>query len=326
MLISPAAPYPRVVADIGGSALRFGWVEAPGAAVAHVASQTADACSGVESALARYLEGRGRASPRAGRDSASRGRCAGDIVTMTNRDWTFSIEELRHRLGLERLVVLNDFAALAWGLPTLTRPASGARSERARPSPVRRLGCSARARAWASRLLLATGAGFVAVAGEGGHVSLAASSLLEEQTRRYAAASRRPRLRRARAVGPGHRSSLRCALRARRAGGRTAHAGRDHRAGPAGKRRMLPPGPGPVLQLSSAAWPATWHSRSGARGGIYIAGGIVARLGDEIDRSAFRERFVAKGRFRPFLSGIATWVITNASTLALRGANASLGS
>ena len=42
----------------------------------------------------------------------------------------------------------------------------------------------------------------------------------------------------------------------------------------------------------------------GARGGVYVGGGIVPRLGDWIDRSTFRERFVAKGRFRDYLDGI----------------------
>lgn len=47
----------------------------------------------------------------------------------------------------------------------------------------------------------------------------------------------------------------------------------------------------------------------GARGGVYIAGGIVPKLGTVFDRSRFRERFEAKGRFQPYLSAIPTYVI-----------------
>ncbi|MDQ2928755.1 MAG: glucokinase, partial [Pseudomonadota bacterium] len=62
----------------------------------------------------------------------------------------------------------------------------------------------------------------------------------------------------------------------------------------------------------------------GARGGVYIGGGIVGRLGDWIDRSSFRSRFEAKGRFANYLSSIPVWLIEPGSPPALRGANAAL--
>jgi glucokinase len=48
----------------------------------------------------------------------------------------------------------------------------------------------------------------------------------------------------------------------------------------------------------------------GARGGIYIAGGIVPRLGATFAQSAFRARFEAKGRFRDYLAAVPTYVVT----------------
>lgn len=47
----------------------------------------------------------------------------------------------------------------------------------------------------------------------------------------------------------------------------------------------------------------------GARGGLYIGGGIVPRLGDRIERSSFRERFEAKGRFRAYLQAMWIYVL-----------------
>ena len=47
----------------------------------------------------------------------------------------------------------------------------------------------------------------------------------------------------------------------------------------------------------------------GAQGGIYIAGGIVPRLGNYFTTSPFRARFEAKGRFSRYLSTIPTWVV-----------------
>jgi glucokinase len=58
----------------------------------------------------------------------------------------------------------------------------------------------------------------------------------------------------------------------------------------------------------------------GALGGVYIGGGIVPRLGDAFDRSPFRERFEAKGRFREYLARIPVFVIDASVSPALRGA------
>jgi glucokinase len=49
----------------------------------------------------------------------------------------------------------------------------------------------------------------------------------------------------------------------------------------------------------------------GARGGIYIGGGIVPRLGQRFTQSPFRTRFEAKGRFSEYLAAIPTWVVTH---------------
>ena len=55
----------------------------------------------------------------------------------------------------------------------------------------------------------------------------------------------------------------------------------------------------------------------GARSGLYIGGGIVPRFGERFFSSAFRERFEAKGRFRPYLEAVPTALITD--TLAALG-------
>jgi glucokinase len=49
----------------------------------------------------------------------------------------------------------------------------------------------------------------------------------------------------------------------------------------------------------------------GARGGVYIAGGIVPRLGDMFAASRFRPRFEDKGRFREYVAPIPAFVVTH---------------
>jgi glucokinase len=49
----------------------------------------------------------------------------------------------------------------------------------------------------------------------------------------------------------------------------------------------------------------------GAQGGVFIAGGIVPRLGGRFAESGFRARFEAKGRLSPYLAAIPTCVVTH---------------
>jgi len=62
----------------------------------------------------------------------------------------------------------------------------------------------------------------------------------------------------------------------------------------------------------------------GARGGLYIGGGIVPKLGDYFHHSPFRHSFEAKGRFNDYLRPIPAYVI-HAKTPALLGAAIALG-
>jgi glucokinase len=49
----------------------------------------------------------------------------------------------------------------------------------------------------------------------------------------------------------------------------------------------------------------------GARGGIYIAGGIVPKLGEAFAQSQFRARFEAKGRYKAYLAAIPAYVVVH---------------
>jgi glucokinase len=62
----------------------------------------------------------------------------------------------------------------------------------------------------------------------------------------------------------------------------------------------------------------------GARGGVYIGGGVVGRLGDYFMRSGFRATFEAKGRFASYMQRIPTYV-NRAEQPALIGCAMALG-
>lgn len=57
----------------------------------------------------------------------------------------------------------------------------------------------------------------------------------------------------------------------------------------------------------------------GARGGVFVAGGIPARMPGHLVASAFRARFEAKGRLRDWLAPVPTWLIRDPEAAAMRG-------
>ena len=110
------APYPRLLGDIGGTHIRFGWVPGPGEGVVAREVFRWPEGAGLREAIATYLDDRGRPRPPSCALAVA-GPVSGDSVALTNRSGSFSIATLQRDLGLDRLVVLNDFAALALAIP-----------------------------------------------------------------------------------------------------------------------------------------------------------------------------------------------------------------
>jgi glucokinase len=271
--------------------------------------------------MAHYLAEQGCPAPAAAAIGIASPVVDG-TVTMTNLAWRVDAGDLQRRFGLERFVMLNDFAALARGLPTLgpdevTQVGGGATvagQPLALVGPGTGLGVSG---------LLAPQAAPVAVVGEGGHASLAAADAIEDRVlgllrERFGHVSAERVL-----SGSGIVNLYRagCELEGRAAAdlGPAEITQRALADADTDCRRALDwffgflGGVAGDLALTL-----------GARGGVYVAGGIVPRLGDAIERSSFRRRFEAKGRFESYLAAIPTWVIGDSTGPALRGANLAL--
>jgi glucokinase len=58
---------------------------------------------------------------------------------------------------------------------------------------------------------------------------------------------------------------------------------------------------------------------AGARGGVFVGGGVVPAMGTAFDRKLFSEGFLSKGRFREYLEPIPVRLVLN-PTAALQGA------
>jgi glucokinase len=63
----------------------------------------------------------------------------------------------------------------------------------------------------------------------------------------------------------------------------------------------------------------------GARGGVYIGGGIAPAIADQLTASEFRARFEDKGRFRDYLAAVPTWIVTNTHAALLGSASLAAG-
>ena len=107
---------PRLLADIGGTNARFALETAPGAIQAVRTLACADHAR-FEDAVRLYLALADTKVSHA--VIAIANPVDGDAIRMTNHHWAFSIEAARRALGLETLLVVNDFTALAMSLPAL---------------------------------------------------------------------------------------------------------------------------------------------------------------------------------------------------------------
>ena len=296
-----------LVGDVGGTRVRFGLVGSDGT-VGRIGVGECRDHPGLPEALDAYLGGAARgARPRRAAISVA---CpvAGDRVSLTNHPWSFSIEDLRRRFGFDTLAVINDFSAVARAVPHLGEadrmrigggePAAGAAI--AVLGPGTGLGVSG---------LVPAGGGWAVIEGEGGHVTMAAAGrreaeVLAEVRREFGHVSAERVL-----SGPGL-VSLHAAL-GRLHGEAAGPPPTPHDIVAAGVEGRSPRCV-EVLDLAAellGTFAADLALTLGARGGVYVGGGIVPRYARRFAESGFRRRFEDKGRFSEYLAAIPTYLI-----------------
>jgi glucokinase len=310
---------PRLLADIGGTYARFTVETAPGH-FEHTSSLRCADHADFHAAVSAYLA----TLPTQAFEHAAvaiANPVEGDQVRMTNYHWQFSIEQMRQRLGLQTLVVVNDFTALALALPRLL-PAQ--RRQVGGGAPVARsvVGLIGAGSGLGVSGLIPAGDGWVALGTEGGHASFAPRDEREIDILRYAM-TQHPHVSFERLVsGPGLELTYQALLhRAGRAVQALSAPEITHRALAGTDAVCLEALEAFCAMLGTAA--ANLAVTQGAMGGVFLGGGIVPRLGAWFDRSPFRARFEDKGRFSDYLRAIPTYVIT-AEHATLEGAAAVL--
>jgi glucokinase len=296
-----------LLADIGGTNARFALVRG---AVIERQSRVLVADYPDPAAAVRAFLGPG-IGPRSVRRAAL--AVAGPVTDgearLTNGPWRISARSLGAVLDTKQVHVVNDFEAVAWALPALKgsdlRPVGGGTAEPGRPAAVIGPGTGLGV------------AGFVPGPGgprilvtEGGHVTMAAADEEEERVLgylrgRFAHVSAERVLS---GAGLVNLYQAICALAGVAAAPlRAEDITRAARTGDAPECRAAVTMFCAMLGTVAGNLALTL----GARGGIYIAGGVVPQLGEAFAASPFRARFEDKGRFRTYLAAIPTSVIVH---------------
>jgi glucokinase len=298
----------RLIGDVGATNARFALADAAGH-IERVRVLACDDYATIEDALAAYLAEHDIGRPPREAAFAVASPVTADAVTLTNHPWSFTISGLKAHLGLDRLLVVNDFGANALAVPRLApneRVAIGGGAPAAGTpigilGPGTGLGLSA---------LVPHERGWIAVAGEGGHATMAPadereSAVLDRMRRRFDHVSAERVLS---GQGLVNLYNVLAEIEGVPAAPFTPAQIADRHIGESEPLVRAALG---MFCAMLGTFAGNLALTLGARGGIYIAGGIVPRLGQAFAESQFRERFEAKGRFRPYLAAIPTYVVTH---------------
>jgi glucokinase len=299
-------PYPILLADVGGTNARFSLLKSAERPPTPPFRLRTDALSSFAEACLQAVSAQGFPKPRSLIVDGA-GPVAGKTIALTNARWAIDGDELAGALGLDQGITINDFEALALGLPFFgaqdvralgASPVGGA-GMRAVLGPGTGLGVGA---------LAETPAGFLPIGSEGGHVTLRPLDAREERV--FAAYE-----------GPDAPPSAEMLLQG--AGLVRLHAARILAEGggapvedPAALVAAAMAGPGP--ERDSVALYLDLVARFAgdiaitflARGGVFIAGGIMPRLLPLVDAARFRRLFGDKPPHRGLMDGIGLGVVT----------------
>ena len=288
-----------LLADIGGTNSRFALAGADGRPTRMLIIEN-DSVPNLEGAIARYLD-ESDARPSAA-VLAVAAPLESEEVALTNRAWRFRPGELARRFGFAKLRLVNDFEAIAWALTRLTSddahpvgPVIMARpGVRAVLGPGTWLGVAA---------LVPVDGRWHVLASEGGHASFGPHT--PEEVEIFAALMREHGSISAETIlsGPGLPRLL--------------HAvdPRSHAKTPEAVVADALAGDAAALATAQLFVRLLGRFAGGlaltfkAVGGVYIAGGVVSRLGALFDAQAFRTAFEAHPPYQALLASIPIWLM-----------------
>jgi glucokinase len=309
---------PWLVADVGGTNARFALVTSPKGTPEEIFVYTVADFPNLADAAQKYIDEHAKGAKPSAACVAVAGPVIGDRFKLTNSHWDFSVEETKTALGLDAMFLVNDFTALARSLPRLKasdlKQIGGGTAEEGQAMAVVGAGTGLGVGG-----LLPVGGRWIPIPGEGGHVDLSpvtgremrlASALISDQGAVTGEC----------VLSGGGLERVYRLLTSFDGASKTLSAAEITEAG-LGKGD---PHARETLNVFCAILGGLAGNVAvtlGARGGVYIGGGIAPRIADFLSRSQFRPRFENKYRMVEYAKRIPTFLIL-AATPALDGAAA----
>ncbi|MGP3958129.1 glucokinase [Nonomuraea sp. 3N208] len=303
---------PWLVADIGGTNARFGLVTSLGARPSNVAVLAVADYATLPEAVAAYLaEHAGGVRPGAA-CLAVAGPIDGDSYRLTNSSWAGSVRDL----DVPYARLLNDFEALAVSLPhldgddlvSLGGPELGY-GVKAVLGPGTGLGVGG---------LVPTEHGWTPIPGEGGHVTVPVVDRRELEVVRVLQAQGRPHVVAEHVLsGPG-------LVRLHRALAQVNGVSAPELTASDVVARLDDSLCAETIEVFCGmlgSFAGNVALTLGARGGVYLGGGVLPRIVERVRTSSFRTRFAANPDMAAYLAAIGTALIV-APQPALTGAAA----
>ena len=308
----------RLIGDIGGTNTRLALIQS-GTEWTAMRSFSNEDYPSLEAVIRDYLADR-NARPDAAAFAVA-GPVRGGRVRLTNRGWTIDSAHLKDRFGLDHCRVVNDFSAVAMGIPALSEAdlekAGGGESDSNAPVAILGPGTGL----GVGGIVPGRDGGRVLVT-EGGHATLAPADdgqarLLARLRRRFGHVSAE------RAVsGQGIENIYRALAEIEGVDVNPLSAAEVGEAAKTGGDPLAAEALGEFFRFLGAV-AGDLALTYGAFGGVYIAGGIVPRYLPGFRGSRFREAFESKGRMSDYLKPIPVFVILH-EEVELLGLAASL--
>lgn len=297
-----------LIADIGGTNARFGIVDQDGTHdLVYLSCQD---YTGPAEAAQAYFEKIGlKEKPQAG-VMAVAGPVENDLINFTNIPWVFRQTQLQQDLNLSSLAVMNDFKAVALAVPDIS-PGLLQHIGGAENIPARAKGVIGPGTGLGVASLIWDGSQYIAQAGEGGHVTMAAVNDREYAIFRQLR-GKYHHISAERVCSGKGLENLYNAIRVL-----DHKLDKPDRAAPEISTQAIS-GSCEICQEALDLMLGFLGRVSGnlaltlyAQGGIYIAGGIPRKLGDYFSRSRFLEEFQSKGRQSELMKRIPVYMINH---------------
>lgn len=315
--------FPYVVADIGGTNARWGLVTG----VDNAGNYCIDAIKTFENkthpqfqdSLAAYLDAL-EGLPVARVCVALAGPVLGDQIEMTNINWSFSIRDVEKQFGLRKLLIVNDFTALAYATSALAeadllriKPGTQKNAPRAIIGPGTGLGMAS---------LVPLAGKWLPLSGEGGHTAFAPQGEEEIALCAYLQSELGYVSKESLLSGAGI-ERIYAGLGAVR-GQQVAHQSAASISGQAtrGEDALAVDALNTFCGVMGSA-AADLALTVGALGGVYLGGGILPKVRDFLVQSPFVQRFCDKAVMSHYVEDIPVFLIV-ADEPALVGAAALL--